>query len=343
MVGTFLATLASGNTPVLGLDLQGGVSVVLSPVGKYKSDSLDVAVDIIRNRVDSLGTLEPEITRQGNDIVDRPARREGPRPRPSRSSARPPSCASGRCCRAPLPSDGQAQAPPRRPRPTAPPRPARRPPRPPTTTPSRPPSAAARPRSRRATTPRVATLTDDPHDHVAPTTSATRASCCPTSPAARRAPLLPRQGRAHRQGRRQLGEGRVLVGPGLDRQDEPHRARAASKWDALAAAAVPQAGGDRARRQGAVGAGDPARPAAFSSFGGTAVISGSFTRARPTTWPSSSTTARCRCTLKQVNVENVSPTLGNDQLHAGHHRRHHRPRAGGASTCSSSTACSAWW
>ena len=69
VVGVFLVTLAGGHEPVLGLDLQGGVSVVLSPVGKYKSDSLDVAIDIIRNRVDSFGTLEPEITRQGNDIV----------------------------------------------------------------------------------------------------------------------------------------------------------------------------------------------------------------------------------------------------------------------------------
>ncbi|MET0894636.1 MAG: protein translocase subunit SecD, partial [Acidimicrobiia bacterium] len=69
IVGTFAATLMSGNTPVLGLDLQGGVSVVKSPVGKYTNDSLDVAVDVIRNRVDSLGTLEPEITRQGSDIV----------------------------------------------------------------------------------------------------------------------------------------------------------------------------------------------------------------------------------------------------------------------------------
>jgi preprotein translocase subunit SecD len=67
--GTFIATVALDHTPVLGLDLQGGVSVVKSPVGKYSKDSLDVAIDVIRNRVDSLGTLEPEITRQGTDIV----------------------------------------------------------------------------------------------------------------------------------------------------------------------------------------------------------------------------------------------------------------------------------
>ena len=62
VVGTFVYTVQSNKSPVLGLDLQGGTSVVLSPVGKFSQDSLDVAVDIIRNRVDSLGTLEPEIT-----------------------------------------------------------------------------------------------------------------------------------------------------------------------------------------------------------------------------------------------------------------------------------------
>jgi preprotein translocase subunit SecD len=69
ILGTFVATLASGNTPILGLDLQGGFSVVLSPTGKYTSDSLDVARDLIEQRVNGLGVAEPEISRQGNDIV----------------------------------------------------------------------------------------------------------------------------------------------------------------------------------------------------------------------------------------------------------------------------------
>ena len=69
IVGTFLGALALDKSPVLGLDVQGGVSVVLSPQGKYNSDSLDVAIDIIRSRVDSFGTLEPEITRSGSDVV----------------------------------------------------------------------------------------------------------------------------------------------------------------------------------------------------------------------------------------------------------------------------------
>lgn len=62
-------TLILGNTPKLGLDLQGGASVVLQPDGPADSDALNTTVDIIRNRVDGLGVAEPEITRQGNAIV----------------------------------------------------------------------------------------------------------------------------------------------------------------------------------------------------------------------------------------------------------------------------------
>ncbi len=62
-------TLVQGNAPLLGLDLQGGISVVLEPVGEVKPGALDVAVDIIRSRVDSLGVAEPEISRQGSNIV----------------------------------------------------------------------------------------------------------------------------------------------------------------------------------------------------------------------------------------------------------------------------------
>jgi preprotein translocase subunit SecD len=67
--GAFAATLISGTTPILGLDLQGGISVTLNPVKGTKSGALDQALEIIRNRVDGLGVAEPEISRQGNTIV----------------------------------------------------------------------------------------------------------------------------------------------------------------------------------------------------------------------------------------------------------------------------------
>ena len=64
-----LGNLTAGNEIALGLDLQGGVSVTQEPVGDYNSESLDVAVDRIRERVDALGVAEPEIIRQGDAIV----------------------------------------------------------------------------------------------------------------------------------------------------------------------------------------------------------------------------------------------------------------------------------
>ena len=65
------AVFATDTKPQLGLDLQGGISVVLAPKQGAKVDSgtLGQAVNIIRNRVDSLGVAEPEITRQGNNII----------------------------------------------------------------------------------------------------------------------------------------------------------------------------------------------------------------------------------------------------------------------------------
>jgi preprotein translocase subunit SecD len=67
--GSLGLTLASGNSPQLGLDLQGGASVVLQPREKVPSGVLDQAIEIIRNRVDGLGVAEPDITRQGESII----------------------------------------------------------------------------------------------------------------------------------------------------------------------------------------------------------------------------------------------------------------------------------
>lgn len=68
LLGT-IATVAAGWSPSLGLDLQGGTSVVLEPKGDVKPDVLDRTIGIIRSRVDSLGVAEPDISRQGKSIV----------------------------------------------------------------------------------------------------------------------------------------------------------------------------------------------------------------------------------------------------------------------------------
>ena len=73
--GLLIATVLSGRSPKLGLDLQGGISVNLQPVrnGKVvndvKPEQLDEAITIIRKRVDALGVAEPEVSRQGNTIT----------------------------------------------------------------------------------------------------------------------------------------------------------------------------------------------------------------------------------------------------------------------------------
>ena len=67
--GLFAANLVAGNVPSLGLDLQGGASITLQPEGEYDEIALDVAINIIRSRVDSIGVAEPEIIRQGDTVV----------------------------------------------------------------------------------------------------------------------------------------------------------------------------------------------------------------------------------------------------------------------------------
>ena len=69
VVGTFVGLMFTSVRPLLGLDLQGGFSVILESKNETSKESLDTAVDIIRQRVDSLGVAEPEISRQGDTIV----------------------------------------------------------------------------------------------------------------------------------------------------------------------------------------------------------------------------------------------------------------------------------
>jgi len=57
----------------LGLDLQGGLEVVLKanpPKGhKLTTEDLNRSIDIMRNRIDKLGVSEPEIRKQGSDQI----------------------------------------------------------------------------------------------------------------------------------------------------------------------------------------------------------------------------------------------------------------------------------
>jgi SecD/SecF fusion protein len=68
-----VVVLAFVRTPTLGLDLQGGLEVVLeaqAPKGQeVTQDGLNRAVETIRDRVDKLGVSEPEIRKQGDNQI----------------------------------------------------------------------------------------------------------------------------------------------------------------------------------------------------------------------------------------------------------------------------------
>ena len=69
---TSLVFIQGAKSVRLGLDLRGGTSVTLQPriapgdEGKITSDAIDQAVSIIRQRVNSLGVAESEVSAQGS-------------------------------------------------------------------------------------------------------------------------------------------------------------------------------------------------------------------------------------------------------------------------------------
>lgn len=70
------SVLGAGLRPLLGLDLQGGISAVYQPVLPVGEDApadfeaiLDETIEIIRSRVDALGVAEPDIARSGTDVI----------------------------------------------------------------------------------------------------------------------------------------------------------------------------------------------------------------------------------------------------------------------------------
>jgi preprotein translocase subunit SecD len=68
--GGMAALTASGITPRLGLDLQGGTSVVLTAPPGTDQELLEVAVEVMRSRIEAIGGVqEPEIAISGNNTV----------------------------------------------------------------------------------------------------------------------------------------------------------------------------------------------------------------------------------------------------------------------------------
>jgi preprotein translocase subunit SecD len=69
VIATLAYNVATDNTPILGLDLQGGVSVILAPVEPATSEDLVVIRDLIRDELERRGIAEPDVRVQGETIV----------------------------------------------------------------------------------------------------------------------------------------------------------------------------------------------------------------------------------------------------------------------------------
>jgi preprotein translocase subunit SecD len=65
----FGLTIGFGHTPLLGLDLKGGLSVVETPTKPATSAQLKEAVSIIDRRVNGLGVSNASVAVQGSDVV----------------------------------------------------------------------------------------------------------------------------------------------------------------------------------------------------------------------------------------------------------------------------------
>jgi preprotein translocase subunit SecD len=306
VTAAFLTIVVGGNTPVLGLDLQGGVSVVLSPVGKYKTDALDVAVDVIRSRVDSLGVAEPEISRQGNDIVvDLPGVKD--RAKAERLVGQTAELRF-RAVLTALPAASQP------------------PPGAPTSSTTAPTTTTTPAQGEKAATAAVkacdtTTLQTLAQTTVIPTTSRvddTRNVCV----------VLPNKPATTRSTRYLLGPA-GLTGKAVDSAKAEFVAgqgwtvkmsltgSGSTQWDALAQKQFHQQ--VAIVLDGVVQSAPQIQPndASFTSFAGTAVISGQFTGGEASDLAKLINYGALPVQLKKVNVENVSPTLGQDQLDAG--------------------------
>ncbi|MDQ4024799.1 MAG: protein translocase subunit SecD, partial [Actinomycetota bacterium] len=68
--GGLAGVVAAGAQPRLGLDLEGGISVILQATGEdVREDVLQETVDLIRQRIDALGVAEPEVSVFGENVL----------------------------------------------------------------------------------------------------------------------------------------------------------------------------------------------------------------------------------------------------------------------------------
>lgn len=69
VIAALAGNIATSNAPILGLDLQGGLSVILAPEEGATGDDLLVVRDLVRSSLERSGVAEPDVRVQGSNIV----------------------------------------------------------------------------------------------------------------------------------------------------------------------------------------------------------------------------------------------------------------------------------
>ncbi len=67
--GAFGAIVATGNTPVLGLDLKGGLSVIYATEEPADQEQLVIVRDLMRGQLEDFGIAEPDVRVEGENII----------------------------------------------------------------------------------------------------------------------------------------------------------------------------------------------------------------------------------------------------------------------------------
>lgn len=70
LAGTLLGiNVGLGNSPILGLDLQGGLSVIYATAEPAEPEELEVVRDLMRGQLEDFGIAEPDVRVEGDNII----------------------------------------------------------------------------------------------------------------------------------------------------------------------------------------------------------------------------------------------------------------------------------
>jgi len=69
VVGLLGVNLSLDNTPVLGLDLKGGLSVIYATQEPADEEQLVIVRDLMRGQLESFGIAEPDVRVEGDNII----------------------------------------------------------------------------------------------------------------------------------------------------------------------------------------------------------------------------------------------------------------------------------